>query len=216
MSSISVNVPMFLYQQDGQDIPDVRAVCVNLAMPSLYEFGRMILEIVTWRPCSSDGNDITQRLQELQDEDANIAHADEILVAVAACLGYGDDRLKGKSKQDTIRESITMRAYFTDIVIRNLEDVLSKAYRMDVSKVFPTVNSDTRLAQRSDIAKKSGTDPDRRKSVRFSDNTTPIPGPGKESDASTELCFTLLNDDTGEDKKVGAKMSVLTLTPLLV
>lgn len=153
----SLALVSFLFARDpsnNRSAPFVHS-CANLAMPSLYTFGLLILEIIMWEPCQADG-DIEQRMKDLVDGD--VPNGQKILEVVMACIGYGNSCLKSQHANDTIRQSPRMRMNFMKVVIRSLEDVLSGAYDLDAATLFKPPVLDTAtpchlLAQNSKTTK---------------------------------------------------------------
>jgi hypothetical protein len=203
-------IPVFSFNQDSNGTQDFLKLCVNPAMPGLIEFGRLLLEIVTWRPCPD--NEIQQRLHDLRDRDTDVASSDYVFIAITSCLGYSDYRLRSRTKQNTIRTSPTMRKKFTDAVLRNLEYVLSSSYGVNISTILSATEAKATMRPvnpGSECFQKVATtlvDASPVKTVRFlpdTHNTTP---PVTHDLPSTNASFTVLNDDTGIQELCNAKV----------
>jgi hypothetical protein len=191
----------FIFDKDIRHPTDIRAECINPAMPSLVEFGKLLLEIMIWAPCTWEHNGLENGLKELKYH-SDLANVDRILFAIIECIGYkGAERLKAKSQDQTIRNSERMRMEFSSVVIQNLEYVLRVAYQVDADAMFSTpehnttstkathVNSEYRndiLRQRVDSPAVS--EPDQLQSLAVQ----PL---GK---ATTSNNIPVQNDDTGE------------------
>jgi hypothetical protein len=146
---LALNSPIFSFASD-KDIerrPDLAIEWINPTMPSLVEFGILLLEIMAWAPCSRKAGQreeqLQERLREIQ-HNSDFAHVDKILIAIIACTGYrGEDRLRAKGADiaigKTIRNDDFFGSEFRDVVIENLEYVLRDAYQVDANTMFSLV-----------------------------------------------------------------------------
>lgn len=208
MSSLPISSPFFLFRMEPAERASAVARYINPGMPSLPAFGRLLLEILTWAPCSWEDNNLHQRLQALKN-DTDLAHVDLILAAVTACLGERDT-LRASSEHEGIRLNESKRKQFVDTVISNLEHVIIWAYGVNLSSIFSDVRPDGADTQRlrtqsleptSDSMDSIRPSADSEQEPQLDANTISGPVEGHATRRSADI-LELQNDDTGDFERV--------------
>jgi hypothetical protein len=211
-SLLPLSLPFFPFDTStgAEHKPDFRLQCINPCMPSLVEFGRFLLEILTWEPSRWEDNDLEDKLRDLEGSD--FAIVDRILPAVIACLGYrGEGRLRAQRLDETIRNSERMRASFIEVVIQNLEYVLRVAYRVEADMIFSSAQREvvTRRLKKHDfehrnIARRKRTEGYRPADINQASESTSASKASQQNHSSQGEEF-VLNDDTGEKDLLDTK-----------
>jgi hypothetical protein len=208
-SSLSpLSTPFLPFSTCMEFQPDVRFGFVNPSMPSLVQFGKLLLEIILWESCSWEGNAFEESLRKLRCE-SDLANVDRILVAIIACTGYkGEDRLRAKACDQTIRNSERMRMEFLTVVIQNLEYVLRVAYQIDANMLFS-------LPERNVAPRREPTNDDERRRDARNDALEAVialelaqmgrPAVKPMDHAVIPDIEFVLNDDTGEEQSIESR-----------
>jgi len=154
---------------------------LNKNMPSLPTLGKMLFEIFTGR--ATDWSQLPDAIEAYEGE----YHASEITGVVRALLSGPDGVF---NEEHRIRDNERMRMEFESRIIKELQGIGEKAFKVDLDEVLKQIVSDATIPQTTTFVDKAS------ESVRLN-----------AEDESRDLEAFCLHDD-GQEESVNSKESV--------